>query len=100
MKVAARAKAASPSSRMPAKAWKLWRHAESPGSTFRFDGWSDSVFLDAERGALEVVFTGEVAPPLALEGTLRGRLLVLAFDRAPVGEARRRPSTPISTATT
>ena len=37
--------------------------AQSPGSTFRFDGWSDTVYLDAERGALDIVFTGGAAPP-------------------------------------
>ena len=37
--------------------------AESPNSTYRFDGWGDSVYLDAERGALDVVFTGGAAPP-------------------------------------
>jgi len=37
--------------------------AQSPGSTFRFDGWSDTVHLDAERGALDIVFTFGAAPP-------------------------------------
>jgi len=37
--------------------------AQSPSSTFRFDGWSDTVYLDAERGALDIVFTGGAAPP-------------------------------------
>ena len=37
--------------------------ARSPGSTFRFDGWSHTVYLDAERGALDVVFGFAVAPP-------------------------------------
>ncbi len=37
--------------------------AQSPGSTFRFDGWSDTVYLDAERGALDIIFTGGAAPP-------------------------------------
>jgi DNA-binding transcriptional LysR family regulator len=40
--------------------------AQSPSSTFRFDGWSDTVYLDAERGALDIVFTatGAAPPPL------------------------------------
>jgi DNA-binding transcriptional LysR family regulator len=37
--------------------------AQSPSSMVRFDGWSDSVYLDAERGALDIVFTGGAAPP-------------------------------------
>jgi DNA-binding transcriptional LysR family regulator len=37
--------------------------AQSPGSTFRFDGWSDAVYLDAERGAVDIVFTFGAAPP-------------------------------------
>ncbi len=37
--------------------------AQSPGSTFRFDSWSDTVHLDAERGAVDLLFTGGVAPP-------------------------------------
>jgi DNA-binding transcriptional LysR family regulator len=43
----------------------LLRHvlAHSPGSTFRFDSWSDTVYLDAERGAVDLLFTGGVAPP-------------------------------------
>ena len=56
--------------------------AESPGSTFRFDGWSDSVYLDAERGALDVVFTGGAAPPpLRTEPLFEdGYSLLLAAD--------------------
>jgi len=37
--------------------------AESPGSTLRFDAWSDTAHHDAERGAVDVVFTGGPAPP-------------------------------------
>ena len=46
--------------------------AQSPGSTFRFDGWSDTVYLDAERGALDIVFTfGTAPPPLGQSRCLR-----------------------------
>jgi DNA-binding transcriptional LysR family regulator len=37
--------------------------AQSPASTLRFDAWSDSAHHDAERGAVDVVFTGGPAPP-------------------------------------
>jgi len=37
--------------------------AQSPASTLRFEGWSDTVYLDAERGAFDIVFTGGTAPP-------------------------------------
>jgi DNA-binding transcriptional LysR family regulator len=37
--------------------------ARSPGSTLRFEGWSETVYFDAERGALDLVFTGGAAPP-------------------------------------
>jgi DNA-binding transcriptional LysR family regulator len=37
--------------------------AQSPASTLRFDGWSQSVYHDAERGAIDLLFTGGVAPP-------------------------------------
>jgi DNA-binding transcriptional LysR family regulator len=37
--------------------------ADSPESTLRFDGWSDTAYHDAERGTLDLVLTGGIAPP-------------------------------------
>jgi DNA-binding transcriptional LysR family regulator len=62
--------------------------AQSPGSTFRFDGWSDTVYLDAERGALDIVFTGGAAPPpLRSEPLFEDSYSCLLFAEHPLARA-------------
>ena len=68
----------------------LVRHAlaESPRSTFRFDGWSDTVYLDAERGALDIVFTfGTAPPPLRSEPLFEDSFSCLLSAEHPLAKA-------------
>ena len=62
--------------------------AQSPGSTFRFDGWSDTVYLDAERGALDIVFTfGAAPPPLRSEPLFEDSFSCLLSAEHPLARA-------------
>jgi DNA-binding transcriptional LysR family regulator len=63
--------------------------AQSPGSTFRFDGWSDTVYLDAERGALDIVFTatGVAPPPLRSEPLFEDSYSCLLSAEHPLARA-------------
>ena len=62
--------------------------AQSPGSTFRFDGWSDTVYLDAERGALDIVFTfGAAPPPLRSEPLFEDSFSCLLSSEHPLATA-------------
>jgi DNA-binding transcriptional LysR family regulator len=61
---------------------------QSPGSTFRFDGWSDAVHLDAERGALDIVFTfGAAPPPLRSEALFEDNVSCLLSAEHPLTKA-------------
>jgi DNA-binding transcriptional LysR family regulator len=63
--------------------------AQSPGSTFRFDGYSDTVYLDAERGALDIVFTatGAAPPPLRSEPLFEDSYSCLLSAEHPLARA-------------
>lgn len=62
--------------------------AQSPGSTFRFDGWGDAVYLDAERGALDIVFTFGAAPsPLRSEALFEDNFSCLLSAEHPLTSA-------------
>jgi DNA-binding transcriptional LysR family regulator len=62
--------------------------AQSPTSTFRFDGWSDTVYLDAERGALDIVFTfGAAPPPLRSEPLFEDSFSCLLSAEHPLARA-------------
>jgi len=64
--------------------------AQSPGSTFRFDGWSDTVYLDAERGALDIVFTfGAAPPPLRSEPLFEDNFSCLLSSEHPLARAAK-----------
>ena len=64
--------------------------AQSPGSTFRFDGWSDTVYLDAERGALDIVFTfGAAPPPLRSEPLFEDSFSCLLSSEHPLAKAAK-----------
>jgi DNA-binding transcriptional LysR family regulator len=62
--------------------------AQSPGSTFRFDGWTDAVYLGAERGALDIVFTfGAAPPPLRSEALFEDNFSCLISAEHPLTRA-------------
>jgi DNA-binding transcriptional LysR family regulator len=63
--------------------------AQSPGSTFRFDGWSDTVYLDVQRGALDIVFTatGAAPPPLRAEPLFEDSYSCLLCAEHPLARA-------------
>ena len=64
--------------------------AQSPSSTFRFDGWSDTVYLDAERGALDIVFTfGAAPPPLRSEPLFEDSFSCLLSSEHPLATAAK-----------